>query len=138
MIVDGAGPGRNQKTGSYEYGIDYVFWDVTENGSVCTLKNENVYIVDLGNGTNDHLAPPTHSFECYENLEREVNGAYSPLNDAHDFGSVMFGMYQDWLAQALLADQLAMKVHHGNGYDNAYRDGQSMVSVMVQLSSILW
>ena len=32
-----------------------------------------------------------HQFTCPENTVKEINGAYSPLNDAHYFGNVVFG-----------------------------------------------
>ena len=124
--TEATGPGGNEKVGRYEYGTDYGYLDVTETDSVCTLANDNVYTVDLQNSYNDTLTVP-FDFPCYENTSREINGAYSPLNDAHYFGNVVFDMYQDWFGLAPLTFQLAMKVHYGEGYENAYWDGASMV-----------
>lgn len=90
------------------------------------MVNDNVYTVDLGNTYDTTLATP-FVFECYENTEREVNGAYSPLNDAHYFGNVVFNMYMDWLGMPPLTFKLALKVHYGKDQDNAYWDGSAMI-----------
>lgn len=57
---------------------------------------------------------------------KTVNGAYSPLNDAHFFGKVVFDMYQQWLNTSPLTFQLTMRVHYGNNYENAFWDGRAM------------
>ncbi|MEE2730730.1 MAG: M4 family metallopeptidase [Pseudomonadota bacterium] len=124
--VEATGPGGNEKTGRYHYGTDHDFLDVRETADGCVLENENVYTVDLANGTNDNLSTP-FAFECYENTARPANGAYSPLNDAHFFGNTVFGMYQDWFGLPPLRFKLALKVHYGQNYENAYWDGASMV-----------
>ena len=124
--VEATGPGGNIKTGRYEFGTDYGYLDVTEADTGCVMSNEKVYTVDLQNGYDDNLAIP-FEFPCYENINRETNGAYSPLNDAHYFGNLVFDMYQEWFGLAPLTFQLALKVHFGEGYENAYWDGQSMV-----------
>ncbi|MEE2730782.1 MAG: M4 family metallopeptidase [Pseudomonadota bacterium] len=124
--TEATGPGGNVKVGRYEYGTDYGFLEVTETATGCALINDNVYTVDLQHGSDDNLTTP-FEFPCYENAHKEINGAYSPLNDAHYFGNVVFNLYQDWYNLAPLPFQLALKVHYRDNYDNAYWDGQSMV-----------
>jgi len=124
--VDASGPGGNVKIGRYDYGTDYGFLDVTETPSGCAMINAKVYTVDLQNSM-DNSATTPFEFPCYENTTREINGAYSPLNDAHYNGGVVFDMYQEWFGLPPLTFQLALKVHFGSGYDNAYWNGTSMV-----------
>lgn len=119
----GTGPGGNTKTGRYIYGTQYPKLDVTKNGTTCSLETPNVRTVNLDHGTEGSNA---FSFTCVRNNYQAINGAYSPLNDAHYFGNVVFNMYKDWLKTTPLTFQLLMKVHYSNGYDNAFWDGTSM------------
>src|SRR3546814_132142 len=86
----GTGPGGNQKTGQYEYGTDYGYLDVAQGGSTCTMDNSVVKTVNLNHGTSGSTA---FSYSCPRNTVKSINGAYSPLNDAHYFGKVIFDMY---------------------------------------------
>ncbi|WP_391087556.1 M4 family metallopeptidase [Vibrio sp. NH-UV-68] len=119
----GTGPGGNQKTGMYEYGTDYHYLDVVENGTECVFDSENVVTVDL-NGATEGETP--HSYDCPRNSHKQVNGAYSPLNDAHYFGNIVFDMYKNWFDTAPLSFKLMMRVHYGDGYENAFWDGKAM------------
>lgn len=121
--ANATGPGGNQKTGRYQYGTDYGHLDVSQSGNTCTMNNANVKTIHLNHGSSGSSA---HSFTCPENTVKEINGAYSPLNDAHYFGNVVFNMYSDWLGTAPLSFQLQMRVHYSNNYENAFWDGRSM------------
>ncbi|WP_440056701.1 M4 family metallopeptidase (plasmid) [Pseudoalteromonas sp. T1lg65] len=121
--ADATGPGGNQKTGKYYYGTDYDPLDVSQSGSTCTMNNANVKTINLNHSSSGSTA---FSFTCPENLTKEINGAYSPLNDAHYFGGVVFNMYNDWLGAAPLSFQLKMRVHYSNNYENAFWDGSAM------------
>ncbi|MDK2597307.1 M4 family metallopeptidase [Pseudoalteromonas obscura] len=121
--ANATGPGGNQKTGRYNYGTDYGHLDVSQSGNTCTMNNANVKTIHLNHGSSGSSA---HSFTCPENTVKEINGAYSPLNDAHYFGNVVFNMYNDWLGTAPLSFQLQMRVHYSNNYENAFWDGRSM------------
>lgn len=123
QTADGTGPGGNQKTGQYEYGTDFGHLDVAQSGNTCTMENANVKTVDLNHGTSGSSA---YSYTCPRNTRKEINGAYSPLNDAHFFGNVVFNMYNDWLNTAPLTFQLSMRVHYSNNYENAFWNGSSM------------
>jgi vibriolysin len=57
---------------------------------------------------------------------KTINGAYSPLNDAHYFGGVIFNMYNAYIGKAPLSFQLVMKVHYSTSYENAFWDGTAM------------
>ncbi|GLT19162.1 hypothetical protein GCM10007938_29440 [Vibrio zhanjiangensis] len=119
----GTGPGGNEKTGMYEYGTDYHYLDVTEDGTDCIMDSENVVTVDL-DGATDGTTP--YKYECPRNEHKTINGAYSPLNDAHYFGNVVFDMYKNWFDTAPLTFKLMMRVHYGSSYENAFWDGEAM------------
>jgi Zn-dependent metalloprotease len=119
----GTGPGGNQKTGQYEYGTTYGYNDVAQSGSTCTMNNANVKTVNLNHGTSGSTA---FSYTCPRNTVKTINGAYSPLNDAHYFGGVVFNMYQSYMGAAPLTFQLSMRVHYSNNYQNAFWDGSAM------------
>ncbi|WP_432473506.1 M4 family metallopeptidase [Amphritea sp. HPY] len=125
--ADGTGPGGNEKTdpdGPYYYGTGGLgFLDVAQDTTTCTMDNANVKTVDLDHGT---TGSTPFSFSCHENTHKAINGAYSPLNDAHYFGGVVFDMYNQWLGEAPLTFQLTMRVHYSNNYENAFWNGSSM------------
>ena len=121
----GTGPGGNAKTGQYEYGTNYGYLDVTQSGSTCTMNSTNVKTVNLNNASTN-TSTTAFSYTCPRNTVKTINGAYSPLNDAHYFGGVIFNMYQAYLGRAPLTFQLVMKVHYKTGYENAYWDGTAM------------
>ncbi|TQP84058.1 hemagglutinin/proteinase HapA [Vibrio cholerae] len=124
----GTGPGGNQKTGRYEYGSNGLpGFTIDKTGTTCTMNNSAVKTVNLNGGTSGSTA---FSYACNNstnyNSVKTVNGAYSPLNDAHFFGKVVFDMYQQWLNTSPLTFQLTMRVHYGNNYENAFWDGRAM------------
>ncbi len=117
------GPGGNQKTGQYTYGTDYAALDVTQSGSTCTLQNTNVKTYNLNHGTSGGAVV---SFTCPTSNTDAINGAYSPVNDAHHFGGVVHDMYNDYTGAPPLNMQLVMKVHYKSNYENAFWDGSAM------------
>ena len=119
----GTGPGGNAKTGQYEYGTNFGFNDVTQSGSTCTMNNANVKTVNLNGGTSGSTA---FSYTCPRNTVKAINGAYSPLNDAHYFGKVVFDMYNSYVGTPPLTFQLSMRVHYSSNYENAFWDGSAM------------
>ncbi|WP_428774219.1 M4 family metallopeptidase, partial [Vibrio sp.] len=125
--VAGSGPGGNEKTGMYQYGSDFPGFIVDKSGSTCTMLNSAVKTVDLKNRKSGNTA---YSYGCDSdgnyNDYKAVNGAYSPLNDAHYFGKVVFDMYKGWLNTSPLTFQLTMRVHYGTNYENAFWDGKAM------------
>ena len=125
QTADAHGPGGNQKTGIYYYGTDFDYMDVTQSGSTCVMDNDVVKTINLRN-RKYFLPSSAYAFTCPENTYKSINGAYSPLNDAHYFGKVIFDMYSDWLNTAPLTFQLQMRVHYGRNYQNAFWNGTSM------------
>jgi vibriolysin len=123
QTANAQGPGGNEKTGQYYYGTDFGDLDVTQSGNTCTMNNANVKTINLNHGTSGSSA---YSFNCPENTFKSINGAFSPLNDAHFFGGVVFDMYNAWVGTAPLSFQLQMRVHYSNSYENAFWDGSAM------------
>ncbi|WP_269801438.1 M4 family metallopeptidase [Colwellia sp. Bg11-28] len=120
---DATGPGGNTKVGQYEYGTDFDSLDVTETGDNCAMENTNVKTVNLNHSKS---GSNVFTFACSRNTHKEINGAYSPLNDAHFFGNAIFSMFNDWYSTSPLDSQLVLRVHYGNSYENAFWDGSSM------------
>ena len=121
--ADATGPGGNLKTGKYIYGTDFDSLNVSQTGNNCSMNTTNVKTINLNGGTSGSSA---YSFTCPENTFKEINGAYSPLNDAHYFGNVIFNMYNDWIGTPPLSFQLQMRVHYSSNYENAFWDGSAM------------
>lgn len=117
------GPGGNTKTGKYIYGTDYAALDVTQSGSTCTLVNTNVKTYNLNHGTSGGSVV---SFTCSNSDTDAINGAYSPVNDAHHFGGVVHDMYNAYTGAPPLSMQLRMNVHYKSNYENAFWDGSAM------------
>ncbi|KUM02088.1 M4 family metallopeptidase [Chromobacterium subtsugae] len=114
------GPGGNAKTGKYVYGTDYGPLIVT---SDCKMDSGNVATVNLNGGTS---GTTPYKFACPTNTYKAINGAYSPLNDAHYFGNVVFNLYKDWFNLKPINQKLLMKVHYSRNYENAFWDGTAM------------
>ena len=119
----GTGPGGNTKTGQYEYGTTFGFNDVEVSGANCTMNNANVKTVNLNHATSGTTA---WVYPCPRNTVKAINGAFSPLNDAHYFGNVVFNMYQSYVSAPPLTFQLTMRVHYSNNFENATWNGSVM------------
>lgn len=118
--ADATGPGGNTKTGKYEYGTDFGPLIVDDN---CRMSSPNVDTINLNHATS---GGSIHQFTCPRNTVKEINGAYSPLNDAHFFGNVVFNMFSDWYNARPITQKLRMRVHYSNSYENAFWDGSQM------------
>ena len=145
--VKGTGHGGNHKTGMYTYGQDMPFLELTrsENKNKCFMENTDVRIVDMEHEYYSDNQPM--QFSCMSNAADPLaafwtgstgdgydkyNGAFSPSNDALYEGNVIKHMYHDWYkVEALTKEdgspmQLVMRVHYGDGFENAYWDGKQM------------
>ncbi len=62
------------------------------------MESANVKTVNMNNRV---FGSKAYSYTCADssnyNDYKQVNGAYSPINDAQYFGQVVFDMYNDWL-----------------------------------------
>ncbi len=119
----GTGPGGNQKTGQYEYGTSRAKFDVTQSGSTCTMDGANVKTVNMNGGT---TATAAFSYTCPRNTVKAINGAFSPMNDAHFFGGQVFAMYNGLLGIRPISQKLLLNVHYKSSYENAFWNGSAM------------
>lgn len=137
--VQATGPGGNQLTGLYHYdgsapGQELLAAERT--GNVCYLQNDDVATYNLAGGQRVSL----WSFGCagtdpagWVSFGDAINGAYSPINDAHHFGGVVYDMYNTWFGKPPLQNddgspmKLSMWVHYGTNYENAFWDGGEMI-----------
>jgi pseudolysin/vibriolysin len=121
----GTGPGGNAKTGQYEYGTTpgYGKLDVTQSGTTCTMNNAKVKTVNMNGGTTNTAA---FAYTCPRNTVKNINGAYSPLNDGHYFAGKVYDMYMAYFGRKPLTFQIVMNVHYKTNYENAFWDGSTL------------
>lgn len=129
-----SGPGGNEKVHQYWYGKDGLpSLSVTENNGQCVMDNPKVKLVSLDSAWdwgNSMITP--YSYSCNNNVAENINGGFSPRNDAYYFGHTIVDMYRDWYGINALQHpdgspmKLIMRVHFGQSYDNAFWDGESM------------
>ncbi|NIM15078.1 MAG: PKD domain-containing protein [Candidatus Aminicenantes bacterium] len=119
LRYQGVGPGGNLKVGYYYYGIDYPPFCVTEAGGTCFMDCTYVRTCNW-----EGTCP--HSFTCYENTYKEVNGAYCPMNDAQYFGHAIYDMYNDWYGVPVLPFQLTLICHYSTNYEGYFWDGSGL------------
>jgi len=120
----GTGPGGNTKTSPYNYGTASMdFLDVRQSGTSCIMETGNVKTIDLQHSWDHTIPDSAYNYTCFNNTHKSINGGYAPLNDAHFFANKVMDMYQDWHGislSSLFGGKLRVKVHMGNGYENAF------------------
>ncbi|KTD34509.1 hemagglutinin/protease, zinc metalloprotease [Legionella moravica] len=129
-----SGPGGNEKVHEYWYGKDGLpGLEVTQMGNQCVMDNAKVKLVNLYSEWDwDNMINSPFQYTCNNNVEENINGAFSPSNDAYFFGHTIVNMYQDWYGLNALQQpdgrpmKLVMRVHFGTQFDNAFWDGQAM------------
>jgi vibriolysin len=127
MHAQATGPGGNIKTGQYNYGSNGLgYLDVIQNGNTCTMDTTKLTTLDLNHAETTTQAIVPFDFTCPDNTYQTINDAYSPLNDAHFFGTVVYDMYQTWFGISPLTQKLILQVHYGTNYENAFWDGSRM------------
>ncbi|CAM3905578.1 Neutral protease precursor [Vibrio aerogenes CECT 7868] len=123
----GSGPGGNEKTGRYVYGEDKSSFGITKQGSTCMMETSEVKSVNL-NGASSGSDAFRYSCDDSRNYNdyKQINGGYSPINDAQYYGQKIVEMYRDWVNTSPLSFKLVMRVHYGRNYENAFWDGRTM------------
>ncbi|TAL58718.1 MAG: peptidase M4 family protein [Legionella sp.] len=127
-----SGPGGNEKLGEYWYGKDGLpGLNVTKHGAVCAMENQDIQLINL-NSTWDynHQIVGIFQYTCEQSTEENINGAYSPTNDAYFFGQTVVDMYKNWYGVNVLQNpdgtpmKLVLRVHFGKQHENAFWDGE--------------
>lgn len=129
-----SGPGGNEKVKQYWYGKDGLpGLEVSQKGNVCIMESQKVQLVNLSSAWDyAGLMLTPFQYPCNNHIDDQVNGAYSPRNDAYYFGHTIVDMYQDWYGVNALQNangtpmKLVMRVHFGQNFDNAFWDGKTM------------
>jgi len=110
---------------------DFDFLDVTVNGSRCTLQNDKVFTTSIAgkwNGASWSIDP--FNFTCPNNTATPVNGAFSPINDAHFFATAVSNMYNDWFSIDPHTSSLVMLTDWVDPFNgnttNAFWDGDAL------------
>lgn len=128
------GPGGNEKVHQYWYGKDGLpALEVARYGTYCVMDNPKVKLVNVESDWDwdNHKMSP-YQYRCDNNVAENINGGFSPSNDAYYFGHTIVNMYRDWYGFNALQlpngspMKLVMRVHFGQSYDNAFWDGQAM------------
>jgi len=145
-IIQGQGYGGNARAGMYQYGVDRPYLQLTRDNltGMCYMSNNDVKVMDMGS---QYVSPQSSmAIRCEMSAiddgktwwtgyqgdgYDQRNGAYSPTNDALYIGSVIKDMYSQWYdLDALTRNNkpmsLIMRVHYGEGYENAFWDGKQM------------
>lgn len=119
--ISDTGPGGNEKTTEYHYGVAGIPpLDVSGRSSKCIMddKISNFIVVDMSSANPSssnyigYLRP--FSYKCNSEV-RDTNqfyGAYSPADDAYFFGHLVQKMYQDWYQTKVLdLPKTVLRVH---------------------------
>ncbi len=144
--VKGFGYGGNPRTGLYQYGKDLPLLKIQRDNDrkLCFMQNNDSKVIDMEH--RERSFNKVMQFECDDetlvsdsiywtgynhNGYDKQNGAYSATNDALYFAQMIRDMYKEWYdLDALIYRgkpmQLVMRVHYGNGYENAFWDGRQM------------
>lgn len=124
--LDAGGPGGNERIGRYTYGPagSGATYGPLQVSASCQMTTANVDTYNMNHATSG--SGTLFQFTCPTNTVKTINGAYSPLNDGHFFGNVVFNMYQAWLGLRPISGKLQMRIHYGNNYENAFWDGSAM------------
>ncbi|MEX1033839.1 MAG: M4 family metallopeptidase, partial [Cellvibrionaceae bacterium] len=124
--ADATGPGGNEKTGRYVYGVDRPHLQVEDLGGTCVMENDKVTTLSMEHSEDQTIERSAFEFPCLENTHKAVNGAYAPLNDVHYYGGVVFDMYGDWFSVTPLTFKMVSRVHHGTYFQNAFWNGEDL------------
>ena len=140
--VQGQGFGGNTHTEQVHYGKGTPFLRMMRDAfmGLCTLENQHVSVWNMESRINGQ--GQLFSFGCKASADAywtgpnqdgydHVNGAYSPSNDALYIGTLVHDMYAYWYGVNALGSpqrpmKLVMRVHYGQGFENAFWDGKKM------------
>jgi vibriolysin len=139
MHFSDQGPGGNDKTKEYHYGIDGIpFLNVNKQNGKCVLhdKTSKLLVVDMSTENPEldkyyqFMKPYTYQCNSETRDATQFSGAFSPADDAYFFGHLVQQVYQDWYSTKVLnLSKIALRVHYsefnGEPYDNAFWDSVS-------------
>ncbi len=114
------GPGGNTRVGKYHYGVDREKLEVTSDtaNQLCQFKTADFDSRIDGGGK-------AHEFTCFDNIYKETNGAYSPINDMHFYATHFYDMFQSWYQRKPVNNVITNYAHDTLVKANAYWTGNS-------------
>ena len=117
------GTGGNVKMGEIEYGKEPY---CIEPSQQCFLENRYVRVVSMRHSMKENnFTQETIRFDCDSYPDDAENGASSPALDAFFYGTTVAKMYEEWIGKTPLNDKIVLRVHFGEGFDNAMWNGQN-------------
>ena len=131
------GPGGNNKTKEYHYGVEGVpFLNVNKQSGKCILddKTTKLLVVDMSTENPEldryYKFMKPYAYQCNSEARDTVQGAYSAADDAYYFGHLVQQVYQEWYNTKVLdLPKVALRVHYseynGETFDNAFWDSVS-------------
>lgn len=120
------GPGGNERTGIYWYGIDRPWLLAsTTNKTTCNLNTRDVETYHLQGG--DTFPQQPYAFRCSTQNQDQANGAYSPLNDAHALAHRTLAMYKAYGLDVPIPLPLKIGAHLGAPGPNAFWTGEGVI-----------
>ena len=125
---EATGTGGNEKIGKVRYGELQKCLNIQRRNGMCYLQNDYVRVVNNNNSWDltwyDEFDEYIAAYDC-EEIEDEVNGAYSPLLDALFYGTVVGRMFEDWYGTSPLGpgEIINIRVHVGYNFVNAFWTG---------------
>ena len=122
-----SGTGGNLKIGKIRYGEFHKCLNLRRENGSCYLENKYVKVIDNNfSWQQSNPSEPAASYNCDE-INDEINGAYSPLLDALFYGTVVGRMFEDWYGTSALDDPIVLRVHYGFNQVNAWWNGRECV-----------
>ncbi len=118
-----SGFGGNTTSGLITFGedLDPLYLDRKNNGN-CYFETTHLKTIDLANSMDKNINA-TFNFPCDSNSSfinnKQKNGSYSPLNEAHFYGVKTVEMFTTWFNEVPHKDKIELKVHYSNDYENA-------------------
>lgn len=140
------GIGGNKFIGKKTYGELLPYLQVRRSGEDCYFRNGIVIVVNMkGKEFLSNEEEKSYHVNCKDGSKDEVNGAYSPVNDALFYGTIIYKMYMEWV-KVPPKKQLPMvfRVHYGhdivlanyNGRNFTFSDGDDSILPLVSLDIV--
>lgn len=117
------GPGGNEKLGKYNFGTELPLMVTAKD---CILSTNNVGVYDYTDSAPDIFSYENCEGKRPQNNYKEVNGAYSPINDAFYFGTYIVNKFQSLYRMKPTKKRLEIKVHVGEDSDQASWNGETV------------
>lgn len=113
-VKKGVGPGGNEKTGLFEWGVHPLpKFEVIVKEKECIMDSQDMITGVTTHFTSNRSFQGPWKFTCFKNEGKEINGGFSPLNDAHGFGMLMVEMFKEWYGKGPLKDKFHLYVNYG-------------------------